>query len=83
MASELMNPCGIVQRFDGPLVARRPATANTVVGLFTNQKANAELFLDNNETLLARRYLGIELIRFAKFAPDQIAEITAGDGQAL
>ena len=83
MASELMNPCRSVQRVDGPLVARRPVTANTVVGLFTNQKANTELFHDNNETLLARRYLGIEFIRYAKFGPDQIAKITAGDRQAL
>ena len=43
-------------------------TANTVVGLFSNQKANADLFLDNVETLLARRYRGIEFIRCAKFA---------------
>ena len=83
MASELMNPCRSVQRVDGPLVARRPVMANTVVGRFTNQKASTELFLDNTETLLAQRYLGIEFIRCAKFAPDQIAKITAGDGQAL
>ena len=68
MASELMNPCGIVQHDDGPLAARRPVTAKTVVGLFSNQKANADLFLDNIERLLARRYRGIEFIRFAKFA---------------
>ena len=68
MASELMNPCGIVARQDAPLAARRPVTGKTVVGLFSNQKANADLFLDNISTLLARRYDGMEFLRFGKIA---------------
>ncbi len=63
-----MDLCGIVRRVDGPRAARGPVTANTEIGLFSNRKANAELFLDNIETLLARRYRGIEFIRFAKMA---------------
>ena len=68
MASELMNPCGMVQHGDAPLADRHPVTAKTVVGLFSNQKANADLFLDNIETLLAGRYRGIEFVRFRKVA---------------
>ncbi len=68
MASQLMNPCGIVAYEDAPLAQRRPVTGKTVVGLFSNQKANADLFLDNTRSLLTQRYDGLEFLRFGKIA---------------
>ena len=68
MASLLMNPCGMVAHEDAPLTARRPVTGKTVIGLFSNQKANADLFLDNIRSQLAQRYDGLEFLRFGKTA---------------
>jgi hypothetical protein len=58
----------MVAQDDAPLAPRRAIDARTVVGLFSNQKANADLFLDRLGALLAERYDGIEFLRFGKNA---------------
>ncbi|MDP6691474.1 MAG: hypothetical protein QF384_18410 [Alphaproteobacteria bacterium] len=69
MARELMNPCGIVANEDTPLAPRRQISDETVViGLFSNQKANADLFMDNMEQLLTERFANVEIMRGYKAA---------------
>ncbi len=69
MARELMNPCGIVANEDAPLAPRRKLDGGPiVVGLFSNQKANADLFMDNMESLLTRRFDNVEIMRGYKAA---------------
>ncbi|MBT3371673.1 MAG: hypothetical protein HOA08_22115 [Rhodospirillaceae bacterium] len=74
MARELMNPCGIVANEDAPLAPRRQidgksdAGAPVVIGLFSNQKANADLFMDNMESLLTQRFGNVEIMRGYKAA---------------
>lgn len=68
MASELMNPCGRVDHDDAALAPRAPVDGKTVVGLFSNQKANADAFLENVRDLLAARYDDMEFEWFGKTA---------------
>ncbi len=68
MVRELMNPCGIVASEDTPLAARQWPEGKVVVGLFSNQKANADLFLDNVQALLADRIEDVEFLRGQKAA---------------
>ena len=68
MSRELMNPGGVFAHDDTPLAARRPLGSGTVVGLFSNQKANADLFLENMQALLAAKYDGISFIWFRKIS---------------
>jgi hypothetical protein len=70
MARELMNPCGIVANEDAPLAPRRriDGGAPIVIGLFSNQKANADLFMDNMESLLTERFGNVEIMRGYKAA---------------
>ena len=68
MVRELMNPCGIVANEDGALAPRRIRDGKVVIGLFSNQKANANLFLDNIQELLAERFDDVEFLRGYKAA---------------
>jgi hypothetical protein len=68
MASQLLNPCGIVDHADAALAPRATVDGKTVVGLFSNQKANADAFLENVRDLLSARYDGIEFEWFGKTA---------------
>ena len=68
MVRELMNPCGIVANEDGPLAPRAKTEGKVVIGLFSNQKANADLFLDNIQELLAERFDDVEFLRGYKAA---------------
>ena len=68
MVRELMNPCGIVANEDAPLAPRRKKGGKVVIGLFSNQKANSDLFLDNIQDLLEERYEDVEFLRGYKAA---------------
>jgi len=68
MVRELMNPCGIVANEDRALAPRLPKGGKVVIGSFSNQKANADLFLDNIQELLAARYDDVEFLRGYKAA---------------
>ena len=68
MVRELMNPCGIVASEDMPLASRGAREGPTVIGLFSNQKANADLFLDNIQALLSGRFDEVEFLRGQKSA---------------
>ena len=68
MVRELMNPCGIVANEDVPLASRETREGPVVIGLFSNQKANADLFLDNIQALLSDRCDEVEFLRGQKSA---------------
>jgi hypothetical protein len=68
MPTELMNPCGLYARLEKPLAKRRPLGEIRTVGLFSNLKHNADLFLDNVERLMRAKYKNLEFIRFQKIA---------------
>ena len=51
----LMNPCGAFETNSAPLTPRLPITENTVVGLFVNDKKNADVLLSHVQNLLAQR----------------------------
>ena len=71
MTRELMNPCGIFAHEDAPLAPRGRSLGDgetIVIGLHSNQKANADLFLDNLQELLAERYGNVEFLRGRKAA---------------
>jgi hypothetical protein len=65
---DLVNPCGIYPRIDRPLAPRRAWAEIRTIGLFSNQKANADLFLDNVERVLKQRHAHLEFTRFSKIA---------------
>ncbi len=75
MAVELMNPCGAFERGDTALAMRSGLAEGNVVGLFSNLKNNATLFLDEIADLLAQRYEGLSFVRFEKSASEP-AEFT-------
>ena len=58
---------GIPRRFVG-LAPRGGHEGKLVIGLFSNQKANADLFLDNIQALLAERFDDVEFLRGYKAA---------------
>ena len=68
MPTELMNPRGIVPHVDTPLAPRRGFEDGMVVGLFSNQKANADRFLENIASLLSADYPGVEFVWQKKMA---------------
>ena len=62
MANELMNPCAVFEERRSPLAPRPPALGpETTVGLFANDKKNADVLLENVESLLRERHGGDEL----------------------
>jgi hypothetical protein len=66
MPTELMNPCGLYARLDKPLAPRRKLSEIKTLGLFSNIKQNADLYLDNVERLMKARYPNLEFVRFRK-----------------
>ena len=70
MATELINPCGIFGREDAPLAERKGLVDGATIGLFSNLKNNATLFLENIGEGLAAKYDGLEFVRFEKMASE-------------
>ena len=68
MKNELMNPCGAFETKDTPLAPRQPITKERVIGLFCNDKKNADVLLKNVEALLQEKYGALEFIWFNKGA---------------
>ncbi len=68
MATELMNPCAIFEHDEAPIAPRKGIAGDTTVGLFSNQKANADLFLDNVRDLLDAKYDGLTFLELKKLA---------------
>ena len=55
MATDFMNPCGAFEERSAPLVPRPSLGPDTTVGLFANDKKNADVLLANVESLLRER----------------------------
>ena len=53
---ELINPCGAFEAQSAPLTPRRPLGPGTTVGLFANDKKNADVLLKHIERGLARSF---------------------------
>ena len=70
MATEVVNPCGIFERREAALAARRPLSEIEVVGLFSNQKANAGLYLEEVSHRLRTRHPHLRFELFRKFASE-------------
>ena len=70
MATEVINPCGIFERRDTALAVRRPLSEIEVVGLFSNQKANADLYLEEVSHRLRARHPHLRFEFFRKFASE-------------
>jgi hypothetical protein len=68
MTTELVSPAGIFAHEDTALASRPGVSDKTVVGLFSNGKANAHLFMENLQAMLAQRHDGIEFVHFRKQA---------------
>lgn len=68
MATTLINPCGIYARHERPLAPRRPLGETKVIGLFSNQKANADRFLGEITSRLKARHPHLEFETFKKVA---------------
>jgi hypothetical protein len=68
MTTELMNPCAVFEHDEASIAPRKGIASGTVVGLFSNQKANADLFLDNVHELLDAKYDGLTFLEFKKMA---------------
>ena len=76
MAVELMNPCGVFEERPSPLAPRPPALgSHTTVGLFANDKKNADVLLENVETLLRERH-GVEKFRWFRKEASSPARFT-------
>ena len=57
MPTELMNPCAAFEERPSPLAPRPPSLGpDTTVGLFANDKKNADVLLRNVESLLRERH---------------------------
>ena len=76
---ELMNPCGVFDVRSAPLKPRVALGENTTVGLFANDKKNADVLLQHLQRGLAETY-GVQEFRWflkeatepAVFTPDFI-----------
>ena len=76
---ELMNPCGVFDVRSAPLKPRVALGENTTVGLFANDKKNADVLLQHLQRGLAESY-GVQEFRWflkeatepAVFTPDFI-----------
>ena len=76
MAAELMNPCGAFEERPAPLTPRPPALGpDTTVGLFANDKKNADLLLENVEALLRERH-GVREFRWLRKEASSPARFT-------
>ena len=57
MANELMNPCAVFEEHPSPLSPRPPALGpETTVGLFVNDKKNADVLLEHLRRGLAEAH---------------------------
>ena len=65
---ELINPCGVYRRIDTPLATRKPLSEVKCVGLFSNRKHNADLFLNEVAKRLKQHHPHLEFEVFKKFA---------------
>lgn len=68
MAMTLVSPAGRFTHDVQPLAARTAVTDATVVGLFSNQKANADLLMENLKTLLSQKFPAMTFRHFSKMA---------------
>lgn len=76
MTVELMNPCGVFEERPAPLAPRPPVLGpDTAVGLFANDKKNADLLLEHVETLLRERH-GVEKFRWFRKEASSPARFT-------
>lgn len=70
MATTYINPCGVYAREEKALAPRRGLEQVACVGLFSNQKHNADLFLDELAQRLKRRHPHLEFATFRKIASE-------------
>ena len=77
MSVELINPCGEFTHVETALAPRPGLGAGTTVGLFHNDKKNADVLVDEVARLLERRHDGLTFHRFGKNASEP-ADFTAG-----
>lgn len=72
---ELLNPCGIFEPKLTPLTARAALSQHTVVGLFANDKKNADVLLEAVRKRLASDH-GVQEFRWFKKEASQPAAFT-------
>jgi hypothetical protein len=72
---QLMNPCGAFETRATPLTERGALTSATVVGLFANDKKNADVLLERVRVRLERDH-GIEKFRWFRKEASQPAVFT-------
>ena len=77
MTVELINPCGEFTHVETPLAPRPGLDAGTTVGLFHNDKKNADMLVDDVARLLDGRQGGLRFHRFGKPASEP-ADFTSG-----
>lgn len=70
MVTEYVNPCGVVERRVRSLAPRRALADVRCIGLFSNLKANADLFLEEVGKRLKVRHPHLELALFQKIASE-------------
>lgn len=76
MAAELMNPCAAFEERPSPLAPRPPELGpETTVGLFANDKKNADVLLENVAALLRARR-GVEKFRWFRKEASSPARFT-------
>ena len=72
---ELMNPCGTFDAPSAPLAPRIELGANATVGLFANDKMNADVLLGHLQTGLAENF-GVRDFRWFRKEATQPAVFT-------
>ena len=70
MAAEVVDPSRTFGHRDTALAARRPLSEIEVVGLFSNQKANADLYLEEVSHRLRARHPRLRFGFFRIFASE-------------
>ena len=65
---KLINPCGVFEVNGSPLTPRGPIIEDSVVGLFTNDKKNADILLSHVKELLEQRFGIKKFVWFRKQA---------------
>lgn len=73
---ELMNPCGVFDVRSTPLTPRVALGPDTTVGLFANDKKNADVLLQHVQRGLAESH-GVQDFRWFLKEATQPAEFTA------
>ena len=76
MAAELMNPCAVFEERPSPLAPRLSSLGpDTTVGLFANDKKNADVLLGSVESLL-REHHGVTRFRWFRKEASSPAHFT-------